>query len=184
VVALGGTYDAVSHRGKVGLSGGSTTPELEQRLEALGIGTSAYEGPSSVQSALLETCRSRNILAASLWGHAPHYVRAAPNPKVSHAMLNALRALIDVDLDLAELKLAGEQLEARVDAAMSENPELREYVEQLDIEDEPAPEPTVDELMADLPLSRPDPAVVMRELEEILNLRRSDADEDRPTNES
>ena len=65
-----------------------------------------------------------------------------------------------------------------------ENPELRDYVEQLDIEDEPAPEPTVDELMADLPLSRPDPAEVMRELEEILNLRRSDADEDRPTNES
>jgi hypothetical protein len=36
--------------------------------------------------------------------------------------------------------------------------------------------------MADLPLSRPDPAEVMRELEEILKLGRPD-DEDRPTNE-
>jgi proteasome assembly chaperone (PAC2) family protein len=184
VVALGGTYDAVSHRGRVSLSGGSTTPELSEKLEQLGVGGSSYEGPSSVQSALLETCRARNIMAASLWGHAPHYVRAAPNPKVSHAMLSALRELIDVDIDLVELKVAGEQLEARVDAAMSENPELREYVEQLDIVAEPVPEATVEELMADLPLSRPDPAEVMRELEEILKLRRPDADEERPGNES
>ena len=63
---------------------------------------------------------------------------------------------------------------------MFENPELREYVEQLDIVDEPVPEPTVEELMADLPLSRPDPAEVMRELEEILNLRRTDADAGAP----
>ena len=48
-------------------------------------------------------------------------------------MLNALRILIEIDVDLAELKVAGEQLEARVDSAMSENPELRDYVDQLDI---------------------------------------------------
>ena len=101
VVTLGGTYDAVSHRGRVSLSGNGTTPELHERLESLGIGGSSYEGPSSVQSALIERCREQNIGAASLWGHAPHYVRAAPNPKVSHAMLNALRILIDVDVDLA-----------------------------------------------------------------------------------
>jgi len=181
LVTLGGTYDAVSHRGRVSLSGNGTTPDLVERLEELGITGSSYEGPSSVQSALIEICRERSIGAASLWGHAPHYVRAAPNPKVSHAMLNALRILIDLDVDLAELKVAGEQLEARVDAAMSENPELRDYVDQLDIVAEPVPEPTVDELMADLPLSRPDPAEVMRELEEILNLRQAEPEEERPS---
>src|SRR4051812_7198202 len=54
VIALGGTYDAVSHRGQVSLSGHATAPELRERLEAFGITASAYEGPSSVQSALLE----------------------------------------------------------------------------------------------------------------------------------
>jgi len=180
VVALGGTYDAVSHRGRVSLSGGSTTPELRERLENIGVSSLTYEGPTSVQSALIENCRERNINAASLWGHAPHYVRTAPNPKVSHAMLHALRELIDVDVDLAELKAAGEQLEARVDELMVENPELREYVEQLDVVAEPPPEQTVEDVIADLPLSRPDPAEVMRELEEILNLRRPDDDESRP----
>jgi proteasome assembly chaperone (PAC2) family protein len=180
VIALGGTYDAVSHRGQVSMSGHATAPDLRDALAEFGITASSYEGPSSVQSALLEACREKNILAASLWGHAPHYVRAAPNPKVSHAMLRVLRTLLGVELDISELEIAGEALEAKVDAAMLENPELRDYVEQLDIVAEPVREPTVEELMADLPLSRPDPAEIMRELEEILKQRQPDADSDRP----
>lgn len=180
LIALGGTYDAVSHRGQVSLSGHATSPELRDALAEFGITASSYEGPSSVQSALLEACREKNILAASLWGHAPHYVRAAPNPKVSHAMLRVLKTLLGVELDLTELEVAGEALEAKVDAAMLENPELRDYVEQLDIVEEPVREPTVEELMADLPLSRPDPAEIMRELEEILKQRQPDGESERP----
>ena len=71
MIALGGTYDAVSHRGQVSLSGHATSPELRERLAEFGITASSYEGPSSVQSALLEACREKDILAASLWGHAP-----------------------------------------------------------------------------------------------------------------
>jgi proteasome assembly chaperone (PAC2) family protein len=180
MIALGGTYDAVSHRGQVSMSGHATSPDLRDALAEFGITASSYEGPSSVQSALLEACREKNLLAASLWGHAPHYVRAAPNPKVSHAMLRVLKTLLGVDLDLTELEVAGEALESKVDAAMLENPELRDYVEQLDIVEEPVREPTVEELMADLPLSRPDPAEIMRELEEILKQRQPDGEPERP----
>src|SRR5918997_4111382 len=63
VVALGGTYDAVPHRGPVRLSGHGTTPELRQVFERLSIQLSSYEGPSSVQSALLEACQRRGLPA-------------------------------------------------------------------------------------------------------------------------
>src|SRR5688572_10387317 len=175
MIALGGTYDAVSHRGQVSLSGHATSPELKDALAEFGITSSSYEGPSSVQSALLEACKERDLKAASLWGHAPHYVRAAPNPKVSFAMLRVLRTVLGVELDLTELEVAGEALESKVDAAMRENPELRDYVEQLDILDEPAPVPTVEDMLADLPISRPDPAEVMRELEELLKMNRPES---------
>jgi proteasome assembly chaperone (PAC2) family protein len=180
VIALGGTYDAVSHRGQVSLSGHATSEPLTERLAEFGITASGYEGPSSVQSALLDACRERDMNAASLWGHAPHYVRAAPNPKVSHAMLKVLRTLLGVELDISELYTQGEQLEQKVDAAMLENPELRDYIDQLDVVDDPEPEITVDELMADLPISRPDPAEVMRELEEILGMTRPERQENDP----
>ncbi|MCC7371172.1 MAG: PAC2 family protein [Chloroflexi bacterium] len=186
VIALGGTYDAVSHRGQVSLSGHATSDELRERLAGeFNISPSGYEGPSSVQSALLDGCREKGILAASLWGHAPHYVRAAPNPKVTHAMLKVLRTLLEIELDINELHAQGEQLEEKVDAAMLENPELRDYIDQLDVvdsdgDDDDESEVTVDQLMADLPLSRPDPAEVMRELEEILGMNRQEPDSERP----
>jgi proteasome assembly chaperone (PAC2) family protein len=171
VVVLGGTYDAVPHRGAVQLSGHASTPELRQVYERLGIGFSTYEGPSSVQSALIEACQRRGLPAASLWGHAPHYVRAVPNLKVSHGVLRTLRTWLEIDVDLDELSAAGRQLEERVDTALSENPELRSYVEQLGVSLEPlAPEP-VDESPIDLGIRLPEPSQVMAELEQLLRQR-------------
>ncbi|MCC6174834.1 MAG: PAC2 family protein [Chloroflexi bacterium] len=178
MIVMGGTYDAVSHRGQVSLSGHGTTPELQRQLESLGITASNYEGPSSVQSALLDACRERDLASASLWGHAPHYVRAAPNPKVSHSMLRALRSMLEVDFDLTELQLAGDQLEARVDAAMAESPDMREYVEQLGVSLGPVEVAEETSPMDGLPITRPDPAEVMRELEELLRLRRPDTNDE------
>ncbi len=174
VVTLGGTYDAVAHRGGVQLTGHATTPELRRVLERQGVHASDYEGPSSVQSALLDACQRRGLPAASIWGHAPHYVQAVPNSKVSHAMLHALRSWLDLDLDLGDLREAGHQLEARVDEAIAENPRLREYVDGLGI--------SIDALMTESPseepvdtlFSRPDPADVLRELEELLRRRQQD----------
>ena len=76
----------------------------------------------------------------------------------------------------------GEKLEEKVDAAMLENPELRDYIDQLDVVVEPEPERelTVEDVMGDLPISRPDPAEVMRELEEILGMTRQENDPERP----
>ena len=177
VVALGGTYDAVAHRGGVQLSGHATTPELRRMLERQSVQSSDYEGPSSVQTALLEACQRRGLPAASLWGHAPHYVQAVPNSKVSHAMLHALRSWLEIDLDLAELREAGQHLEARVDDAIAENPQLREYVDGLGIAlDETGPEGPVEEPV-DMLFDRPDPADVLRELEELLRRRQQDGGE-------
>jgi proteasome assembly chaperone (PAC2) family protein len=177
VVALGGTFDAVSHRGRVQLSGHATTPELRRELENLDLPFSTYEGPSSVQSALLEACQRRGLPAASVWGHAPHYVRAAPNPKVSHAVLQVLRSWLEIDVDLAELRLGGQQLEARIDAAMSDNPELREYVQQLGATVEQPVEEAPAEATDELQISRPDPAEVLRELEELLRRNQREKDD-------
>jgi proteasome assembly chaperone (PAC2) family protein len=173
VVTLGGTYDAVPHRGPVQMSSHATTPELRQQIDRLGIPLSTYEGPSSVQSALLEACHRRGLPAASLWGHAPHYVRAVPNLKVSHAVLQVLRSWLEIDVDLEELSAASRQLEARVDAALNENSELREYVEQLGVNLGPptpdvAPADAPVDIAGDLRISRPDPLEMLQEIERIL----------------
>ena len=154
VIALGGTYDAVSHRGQVSLSGHATSPELKEPSRVRDH-PSSYEGPSSVQSALLEACREQNLLAASLWGHAPHYVRAAPNPKVSHAMLRVLKTLLGVDLDLTELRSPAKRSKRRSTPRCRRTRSCATTSSSSTSSRSPSREPTVEELMADLPLSRP-----------------------------
>src|SRR5205823_6947089 len=60
LVTLGGTYDAVSHHGEPTVSGIGSTPRLRHTLEAMGVSFSQYQGPSSVQTALLDAARRRN----------------------------------------------------------------------------------------------------------------------------
>jgi proteasome assembly chaperone (PAC2) family protein len=165
ILLLGGQYDAVSHRGGVVLSGNASDASGRERLTSLGVEISNYQGPSSVQSALLDRCGKLSLPAASIWGHAPHYVRSAPNPKVSHAVLSALRRWLEVDVDLVELRIAGDQLETRIEEAMKDNAELRDYVEQLSVRERP-----VDPLDAEPgPSSRPpSTSEVLQELEELL----------------
>ena len=58
LATLGGTYDAVSHHGAVQVTGIGTTPRLRHTLEGLGVSFSQYQGPSSVQTALLDAARA------------------------------------------------------------------------------------------------------------------------------
>ena len=67
-----------------------------------------------------------------LWGHSPHYVNTSPNSKVTHALLDRLRTLVDHEVDLEELRSAGESFEAEVTKAMGKQAELGAYVRRLE----------------------------------------------------
>src|SRR5215211_2420320 len=180
LVTLDGTYDAVSHHGDVQISGIASTPRLRHTLEAMGVAFSQYQGPSSVQTALLDGARRRNLPAASLWGHAPHYIQAVPNVKVCHGVLDKLSTLVGLSIDLDELKGASRALEARVDEALAGNEELQSYVSRLDqglVDEEPPDEEA--ELADDEPPGEiPSSDVVLRELEEFLRRSQQERPED------
>lgn len=168
LITLGGTYDAVSHHGDVTVSGSGTTGSLFKTLASMGVSSSQYEGPSSVQAALLDAARRRGVAAASLWGHAPHYIQAVPNVKVCHGVLTKLNELVGLELDLEELRAASRALEARVDEALAGNEELQNYIQRLEqdlVPDEPEEQAAARETE---PSEIPSTEVVLRELEEFL----------------
>jgi proteasome assembly chaperone (PAC2) family protein len=184
LVTLGGTYDAVSHHGEVTVSGLGSTPKLRHTLEAVGVSFSQYQGPSSIQTALLDAARRKALPAASLWGHAPHYIQAVPNVKVCHGVLAKLDALVGLTLDLAELKSASRALEARVDEALAGNDELQSYVQRLDqgLDVDEPPDDFAALIEDEAPTEIPSSDVVLRELEDFLRRSkqqtRSDEDDD------
>ncbi|MFN0074653.1 MAG: PAC2 family protein [Chloroflexota bacterium] len=168
VIGLGSNYDAVSHRRPVKLSGRGTTPEMSEALSSIGVRETSYQGPSSIQSAVLDACRLRGIPAGTMFGHAPHYVQSLPNVQVSFSLLRKLGALLSIRFQLDDLSNAANELQTRIESAVSENEELVTYLQQLEAVAPEVESPEVgldDEQRIGEP---PNAAVVLEELEEFL----------------
>jgi proteasome assembly chaperone (PAC2) family protein len=178
LISLGGTFDQVTHNGEPRVSGTALDPELRKAMQGMGLSPSRYEGPTSIHSALGDACQKRSLPTASLWGHAPHYLQAAPNVKVCYGMLRKLTALLDFTVDLEELRRAADALEVRVERLLADNAELREYVRQLDAGE--LPDDDVEPADDGPPPEMPSPEMVVAELEEFLRQQRR-PDDDPPS---
>ena len=163
MVSLGALLDAVPHTREPRVTGKASSPLLTQKVEWLGIRNSSYQGPTGIHTAFMDACSKKGLVQASIWGHCPHYVNTSPNPKVSHALLVKLRSLVDIEVDMAELHLAGEAFEAEVSKAIAKESEVSTYVQRLEQRYDAANEPTGD---------IPSPDDMVEELEEFLKSQR------------
>ena len=164
-MAVGGTYDSIPHTVTPQVSGSATDPDTRALLSEMGVGFSSYQGPTSIHSALMEACRRRDMATASLWGHAPHYIQAVPNPRVCHAVLGRLARVLGVDLALDDLLEAATTLDRQVERVLTSNDELRTYVHGLE-------EAYGRGAPAEKPAAPEDSAAIVRELEEFLRRQR------------
>ncbi len=155
IVSLGALLDAVPHTREPRVTGGASSHELTQKAEWLGIKNSGYQGPTGIHTAFTDACTRAGMTHASIWGHCPHYVNTSPDPKVSHALLTRLRSLIDIDVDLEELHIAGSAYQEEVTKVIAKQPDVSNYVRRLErryddahtvSEDIPSPETMVREL--------------------------------------
>ena len=162
VISLGGTLDGVPHTKEPPISGASSDPDLRDLFRFLSIHPSGYEGPTSIHSALLDACNRRGLPNASLWGHAPLYLQSTPNPRVSYALLRRLVSILNLPLDLEDIRDASAAFDRQVDEAVAKNPELQQYVKQLEDALEKAEE-SAEEL--------PSPEAFVKDLEEYLRRR-------------
>jgi proteasome assembly chaperone (PAC2) family protein len=163
VVSLGALLDAVPHTREPGITGHASSQELIQRVQWLGVRYYGYKGPTAIHSAFMHALDAKGIAHASMWGHSPHYIDRAPNPIVSHALLQRLRTVVDLDVDLDQIRKAGEVFEAEVTESISKQPEVVTYVERLERRHDAAAVPSGD---------IPSPEAMVSELEEFLRNQR------------
>jgi hypothetical protein len=62
----------------------------------------------------------------------PHYVAAAPNPKVALALVRGFEGTAGVAVEATELEQAAEDYERQVSAAVASDPEVKAFVERLE----------------------------------------------------
>ena len=132
IISLGALLDAVPHTREVKITGRASNKELSKKARWLGIRNSGYQGPTGIHSAFAEACAKNHIPHANIWGHCPHYVQTSPNPVTSFALLERLKSLVDIDLDMSELELAGQAFREEISNAIAKQPDVSSYVSRLE----------------------------------------------------
>jgi proteasome assembly chaperone (PAC2) family protein len=143
VITLGALLADVPHSRPVSITGITSDDALVKRL---GFEPPTYEGPTGIVGMLQQACAEAGLPAVSLWASVPHYVAAAPNPKVALALVRAFEGTAGLAVDGAELESAAEDYERQVTAAVASDPEVKAFVERLETQlDEDAAENPPDE---------------------------------------
>jgi len=131
-VFLGALLAEVPHSAAVPVSGTSTTIEVTERLREMAIRNSRYEGPTGMLGVLQDVCRQANIPAASFWAAAPHYLAAAPNIKVTAALLTYINTFFSFGLDLNDIQSDAVRFEEQITSLVSHDTEASAYVRRLE----------------------------------------------------
>jgi proteasome assembly chaperone (PAC2) family protein len=139
IVTIGALLGDTPHTRPIRCTGSATDEVLAARL---GMQRSRYQGPTGIVGVLHDAVRRAGFASASIWAPVPHYVATPPNPKASRALLDRLRDLIDLPLDLTDLDIAASAWERSVSEVVAGDADVRTYVERLEArydasEDEP-----------------------------------------------
>jgi predicted ATP-grasp superfamily ATP-dependent carboligase len=131
VVVLGSYWDRVSHLGQALLSGRPGDSAMRERLQALDLPESGYQGPTGFASALMEATTRAGLAAAGLSGRAPHYVQGISHPKLAYGLLRTVERLVGLRFDVDELESAGREQERLLTERVQQEPKLWQYVQRL-----------------------------------------------------
>ena len=129
LLTLGSLLADTPHSRPISVSGSGSHPDIAERL---GVEVSRYEGPTGILGVIQEASQRRGIDAVSLWAAIPHYAAAAPSPKATLALINALEDFLNVSLPPGELPEQTAAWEKSVDEMAAEDSEISEYVRQLE----------------------------------------------------
>ena len=129
VVSLGALLADVPHSRPVRVTGSVMDESLSAQLD---LQPSRYEGPTGIVGVLHTTLRNQGLAGASLWANVPHYITTSQNPPATAALLRRLQPIVGMEWDLSELDAAAERFSDEVNTALSGNPEIEDYVRQLE----------------------------------------------------
>jgi len=128
VVLLGAYLAEVVYSQPVALTGfGSDDGALGQ----LGVGESAYQGPTGIVGVLAERFQREGLWTTSLWAGLPHYIDATPNPRGALALVQKLTESLGFRVDDAPLRAQAAEFEQEISQVVANDSELSDYVKRL-----------------------------------------------------
>lgn len=129
VVLLGAMLSDTPHSRPLPVSMYTFDPGLRELLD---LEPFDYEGQTGIIGVVNQMLIAEGLPTASMWVSIPHYVANPPSPKGQQALLTRLEQVLGVSLDYDELPDEAEKWTAAVDELSSEDPDVSEYIEQLE----------------------------------------------------
>jgi len=129
VVTLGALLADVPHTRPIPLTATSESVGLQAVLD---VEPTQYEGPTGIVGVLQHAAAEHGCASVSLWAAVPHYVGQPPSPKATLAILSRVEDLLSEPVPLGDLPEDAVAWQTGVDELASEDPEIAEYVRQLE----------------------------------------------------
>ena len=161
IYTLGGVFDQVPHTRRTRTFAVVNHPRLKDELKTL-TRFIDYEGPCSFTTMLLSLAGEQGIEAMGIMARTPLYIQEY-NSRACYDLLKIVVALTRLDIDLSDLRQAGEALVEMTDRAFSQNASASEQLKKL--------EEMFDAALAEEPFQDPGEDYE-KLLEEMLNLKR------------
>jgi proteasome assembly chaperone (PAC2) family protein len=127
MVTLGAYLADVLYTLPVQVTGFASDPAIEEKFS---LRRSNYEGPTGIVGALTDYCRQHDLNTLSLWAAVPYYI-SIPNPKAVHSLLNKLRAIYGLELDLSSLEKDADNFDNEINDVVAKDPNVAAYVREL-----------------------------------------------------
>ena len=132
----GGVLDKTPHTKEPGVFCACSSDLLKEEMAKYGVQPANYEGPGSFGMTLLHTCQKKQMPMVSIIARATYYpefnIIIPHNPKAIRAVVRRLNSLLRLNMDVSDLDKDAEELETKLNAMVSRNPEFRTYVEELE----------------------------------------------------
>lgn len=128
---LGSMYDYVPHTKPLIVTGGAVGEGTRQELEKARVGSSDYQGPTTITYLVSQRAPDLGIETMSLIVHLPPYTQLDEDYTGAVRLMEALGSLYGLPMDEAYLRKAEQQLE-QIDAALDKNPQLKATIEHLE----------------------------------------------------
>ena len=144
-IGLGGMPAVASHRRPVSVLATATSHSLAQEVGAI---RTDYAGPTGVQTVFQVALGEAGIPTVGLWAQVPHYVAGNASPPAVRALLEQVRTLAGVHLDLSELDEQTDAYAEKVEEGLAERPDVAELVRA--IEEESAEDVSGDAIAAEI----------------------------------
>ncbi len=128
---VGSVSSLVPHTREPRLLCTASHPGIRERFQHYGVKFTNYDGPASIVTYLTHFCSQHDIGMISFIATIPAYVQGN-NPKCIETITRRLIGMLDIDINLDDLRSLSEEFERKVGDVVQEQPELAKSIGKLE----------------------------------------------------